>query len=87
MLKLGKGGGANQAPPFYSMLSQQPPQTCQKKPDDASLWVILEKECQMHALYGPSPSAPPDMSQWQWEEALSNAEENRVRKATFEYIV
>ncbi len=29
-VEIGKKGGANQAPPFCSTLSQQPPQTCQK---------------------------------------------------------
>jgi hypothetical protein len=64
-VEIGKKGGANQAPPFCSTLSQQPLRTHQKKPDDARLWGILEKECQVHALYSLSPSAHPNMSQWQ----------------------
>jgi hypothetical protein len=83
-VEIGKMGGADQAPPFGSTLSQQPQQTHQKNPDDASLWGNLGKEFQVRVHYGPSPSAPPDMSRWQEEEALSNAEENCVRKATFE---
>ena len=83
-VEIGKMGGADQAPPFGSTLSQQPQWTHQKNPDDASLWGNLGKEFQVRALYSPSPSAPPDMSRWQQEEALSDAEEKCVRKATSE---
>jgi hypothetical protein len=69
-------------PRFHSNLSGHT-----KKNNDASLRGNLGKEFQVRALYGPSPSAPPDMSQWQQEEALSNAEENCMRKATFEYNI
>ena len=69
-------------PRFHSNLSGHT-----KKNDDASLRGNLGKEFQVHALYGPSPSAPLDMSRWQQEEALRDAEENRMRKATFEYII
>ncbi len=80
-------GGADQAPPFDSTLSQQPQWAHQNPPDDTSLRGNLWKEFQVRALHGPSPSAPPDMSRWQKEEALSDAEENHVIKATFEYII
>ena len=87
MLKLGRWGEQikllHLVPRFHSNLSGHT-----KKNDDASLLRgNLGKEFQVRALHGPSPSAPPDMSRWQKEEALSDAEENHVIKATFEYII
>jgi hypothetical protein len=64
MLKLGRRGEQIKllhfVPRFHSNLRKHA-----KKTNVASLWGILEKECQVHALYGPSLSPPPDMSQWQ----------------------
>ena len=60
-VEIGKMGGADQllhlVPRFHSNLSGHT-----KKTDDASLRGNLGKEFQVRALYGPSPSAPPDMS-------------------------
>ena len=67
MLKLGRRGEQIKLlhfiPRFHSNLrghAKKPPMT-----QVFGLRGILEKECQVHALYGPSPSAPPDMSRWQ----------------------